>query len=145
MRRSGRRTPGQARGRSCAVDVHELVSASIQRNYTYPVRGEALPKVLDLLLGVVGGEDVDDAEVVDQIHVVVLLVGRAEAALVLVEEEVLALDGRVLFREAQRRAAETLGVRLAHDATHRDGVGGAGTLDLGRLAADGRHVRLRRR
>lgn len=99
--------------------------------------------MLDLLLSVVGGKDVDDAEVVDQVHVVVLLVGRTEAALVLVEEEVLALNGRIFLRKAQRRAAETLGVRLAHDTAHCNGVGGARALDLGWLAADGRHVRLR--
>ena len=100
--------------------------------------------MLNLLLGVVRGEDVDDADVVDEFHVVVLLVRRAEASLVLVEEEVLALNGGVLLREAQGRVVDTLGVRLAHDAAHCNGVGGAGTLNLGWLAANSGHVRLHR-
>ena len=67
-------------------------------------------------------QDVDDAEVINSVEVLVRLVRRAYPALVLVEQEVLPLAAGIFVRQYVG-AVESLRIGLAHDATHGRHVG----------------------
>ena len=97
--------------------------------------------MLALLEKIVRREDVDDAEVIDRVHVLVRLVRRAQAALILVEDEVLPLAGIFLGKRDCRRA-KALRIRLAHDTTHCDRFWRLRTFADRLLAGDDRHIRL---
>ena len=96
--------------------------------------------MLDLLERIVRRQDIDDAQIVDRVEVFVRLVRRAQAALILVEDEVLPLAG-VFFREVQR-GPELLWICLAHDATHRDRFRRLRTFADRLLAGNDGHIRL---
>ena len=84
--------------------------------------------------------DVDDAEVIDRVHVLVRLVRRAQTALILVEDEMLPLAG-VFFRKVQR-GPELLWICLANDAAHRDRFRRLRAFADRLLAGDDGHIRL---
>lgn len=74
------------------------LEVGIRKQKTHPVLSHRLPEVLKLLDGVVRCANVDDAKIVNHVHVLVLLVCRAQTAFVLIEQEMAAV-GRVGVRE----------------------------------------------
>ena len=102
--------------------------------------------MLDLLERIVRRQDIDDAQIVDRVEVLVRLVRRADPALVLVEQEVLPLPAGVLLGEDVGGRVERLGVGLPDDAAHGHRFGGLGAFAFahGGFAADDGDVGLPR-
>jgi hypothetical protein len=96
---------------------------------------QAPPEMLELFRRIIWREDVDDSQIIDNVHGVISLVGRPKTALVLVEQEMPSI-GRVRGRKLCYGRSQGLGIGPPDGFTHSRCVGNP--LDRARFPSHGR-------